>query len=496
MSANVAHSSKPGISGQEFDKCVEREDRREDDSTFLKMQQSYWEAKQAFISKLRRKEDDCVVASDAPLDAKLELFRSIEETSCSLLCILEGYQDRLCTLAHDENTTGRFLKECGKIDKTRAGKMMTASGKTLCYTAQQRIQLRNPLVRLYQEVETFQYRAIADTMMTIEKMEKARIAYRAALLWMKDLSQQLDPDTYKQLEKFRKVQGKVRRTKARFDKLKLDTIQKIDMLSASRCNMFSHALVLYQTNFSTFWEKTAKAMKAISDNFKGYQHYEFNFLKDLTETSKKLAQEDNSSFTLGKILTEGQADKDSLIFFGSEYHDEDGASGEPDGGKSAHSNHHKIIDPIGNTDDDDDVKLIDMDLFQLPSEPGRKQRFQDLLDSQPRSDDENILNDIFSIQSIKEQAIPQPSSSSSIDSFFPSHLMELSKQVSSNLMASGSTSAPDSSSSEGKNKSKNSGSNQTKDNKRADWFNLFAELDPLANPDALGSKGKDDERNC
>ena len=77
MSANIANNCKPGISGQEFDKCVEREDRREDDSTFLKVQQSYWEAKQSFISKLRRKEDDCIVASDAPLDAKLEVRKRL-----------------------------------------------------------------------------------------------------------------------------------------------------------------------------------------------------------------------------------------------------------------------------------------------------------------------------------------------------------------------------------------------------------------------------------
>ena len=36
-------------------------------------------------------------------------------------------------------------------------------------------------------------------------MEGARTEYRGALLWMKDQSTQLDPDTYKQLEKFRKV---------------------------------------------------------------------------------------------------------------------------------------------------------------------------------------------------------------------------------------------------------------------------------------------------
>lgn len=33
------------------------------------------------------------------------------------------------------------------------------------------------------------------------------------------------------------------------------------------------------------------------------------------------------------------------------------------------------------------------------------------------------------------------------------------------------------------------------DNKKNDWFNLFAELDPLSNPDALGSKG-DSDRYC
>lgn len=62
-----------------------------------------------------------------------------------------------------------------------------------------------PLHRLHQEVETFRRRAIADTLLTVSRMEKARTEYRGALLWMKDVSQELDPDTYKQLEKFRKV---------------------------------------------------------------------------------------------------------------------------------------------------------------------------------------------------------------------------------------------------------------------------------------------------
>ena len=41
----------------------------------------------------------------------------------------------------------------------------------------------------------------------ISAMEKVRTEYRGALMWMKNVSTELDPDTYKQLEKFRKVQG-------------------------------------------------------------------------------------------------------------------------------------------------------------------------------------------------------------------------------------------------------------------------------------------------
>lgn len=66
--------------------------------------------------------------------------------------------------------------------------------------------LCTPLHRLHQEVETFRRRAIADSLLTVSRMEKARTEYRGALLWMKDVSQELDPDTYKQLEKFRKVE--------------------------------------------------------------------------------------------------------------------------------------------------------------------------------------------------------------------------------------------------------------------------------------------------
>lgn len=54
-------------------------------------------------------------------------------------------------------------------------------------------------------METFRVRAIEDTKHNVQAMEKCREEYRASLNWMKDVSQQLDPDTYKQMNTFRKV---------------------------------------------------------------------------------------------------------------------------------------------------------------------------------------------------------------------------------------------------------------------------------------------------
>ncbi|PSN41802.1 Islet cell autoantigen 1 [Blattella germanica] len=300
-----------GYSGTAYDRWVEqRGNDSSNKSAITKMQHHYWVTKQTVFRKLGKKEDECIVASDAELDAKLELFRSIQDSCLDLQRIIDKYQERLCS---------KFLKEAGKSDKTRAGKMMTAVGKSLSYSGQQRLTLRVPLLRLYQEVDTFRHRAIEDTMQNVYSMEKIRTEYRASLSWMKNVSQELDPDTYKQLERFRKVQGQVRRSKARFDQLKLDCLQKVDLLAAARCNMFSHALILYQNSLLQFAEKTANTFTTIANSFKGYQHYDFCVVKELAEPATKLAEQQQQQVKEEETPTE--TDKDKLLFFESEYHD-------------------------------------------------------------------------------------------------------------------------------------------------------------------------------
>lgn len=248
-----------------------------------RMQKKFWKTKQVLIKVTGKKEDEYVVASDADLDAKLEFFRSVQSTCTELLKVIEKYQQRITHLSQEENEFGLFLRFQAEHDKTKAGSMMDATSKALCCSAKQRLALCPPLHRLEQEVETFRRRAIADTLLTVSRMEKSRTEYRGALLWMKDVSQELDPDTYKQLEKFRKVQAQVRGTKEHFDKLKNDVCQKVVMLGASRCNMLSHSLCTYQTTLLQYWEKTAYVMSGIHEAFKGYVPYQFTTLKELRD---------------------------------------------------------------------------------------------------------------------------------------------------------------------------------------------------------------------
>ena len=130
-------------------------------------------------------------------------------------------------------------------------------------------------------------------------------------MWMKNVSTELDPDTYKQLEKFRKVQGHVKFSKQKFDRLKVDCIQKIDLLAAARCNMYSHALITYQDALTDFSQKVAKTFTHVEQSFKGYQPYEFQYIKELAEPNKMFKDLERKN-KKKQTKEKGNIDKDAV----------------------------------------------------------------------------------------------------------------------------------------------------------------------------------------
>ncbi len=69
-----------------------------------------------------------------------------------------------------------------------------------------RLNLVPSLVRMRNEFLVFRDSAVTDLDMSIQQLEKARTEYRAALLWMRDVSDKLqNPDYKDQLIRFREV---------------------------------------------------------------------------------------------------------------------------------------------------------------------------------------------------------------------------------------------------------------------------------------------------
>jgi len=59
------------------------------------VQHQFWITKKVVQRKFGTKEDKHVISSDAELDSKIEVFKSISDTSLNLCKIIDQYQERL-----------------------------------------------------------------------------------------------------------------------------------------------------------------------------------------------------------------------------------------------------------------------------------------------------------------------------------------------------------------------------------------------------------------
>ncbi|XP_077128182.1 islet cell autoantigen 1-like protein isoform X1 [Ranitomeya variabilis] len=439
----------------------------EDRSMVSRMQKKFWETKQVLIKVTGKKEDEHVVASDAELDAKLEIFHSIQTTGSELLKIIEKYHQALNALSLEENDFGLHLKVHAQQNSTGAGKMMKVTGNALCSSAGQRLALCAPLSRLQQEMDTFTNRAVSDTLLTINQMEKARTEYRGALLWMKDVSQELDPDTYKQMEKFRKVQIQVRNTKSHFDKTKMDVCQKVDLLGASRCNLLSHSLASYQTTLLHFWMKTAHLMSEIQEEFQEMLPYTPAYLKTPKQNSGQENVENTENCEDDQLVDNHML----LTLQGETLNNPEAISDngnsnlcnleDPEKNNTPKEPSHLLMDNVEGDDFDQEFSFLSL---QPPMSPAFSQEEQDIFECGESS-------------SWTKQ-------SQSLSGYLPSQLLDMGLQTVGglsnwtipSLSSNGSTS--DCSLQKTPNPSPNNPKAGNSD--MSAWLSMFADLDPLA----------------
>lgn len=368
--------------------------------------------------------------------------------------------------------------------------------------AQQRIQLRSGLARLYGDLDTFQSKASLDTQSTIERMEKHRTAYRGALLWMKSLSERLDPDSMDQLSKFRRVQAHLRRCKVQFDRLAVDCVQKVDMLGASRCNLLSQSLQAYQSGWMRFWTSSASTFGCIQSGFdcirKAQQAADSQTalaekeLREPAEAGEPAAKEkpkaetgtDDLMLMLMRENVERTLEMDSVLCKMTD----DLLDQMPDGGGAAD----------GGAADDSPAGDV------AGPKPGQENRLlmEQLFAGGPDAKGAQLEELLGDVDLLSLEQAPSEESGSTLKSFLPGGLWKLDGVVEPTLArppepVDGSAEPRQPKPMEAASKKANTGESKrrAKADEKSDWFNLFAELDPLANPDAIGQKF-DQDRNC
>jgi hypothetical protein len=274
--------------------------------------------------------------------------------------------------------------------------------------------------------------------------------------------------------------------------------------------MYSHALATYQKALLVFWEKTSKTMSAVAESFKGYQYYEFTVIKDLAEPSRLLAEMNSKSLSNNKTK-----EKDDALIDVNE-------KTKPT--TSINTNQNDTIEPVNAlidiSDDQLDDQLLELEklttIDRTPSASGNA-KTDNLVDiSDTTAEHEKLFSDLLSPLSSgntttdllgtnettsfdshwtaafgnqqQQQQIsgihPEPTASN--NNFLPSSL--LSELLKNNNK---STVQPTS------NNPKPKPITTTKATEKSNWLNLFAELDPIQNPDAIGKSTVDEaDRNC
>ena len=102
----------------------------------------------------------------------------------------------------------------------------------------------------------------------------------------------------------------MKESKKRYEKLKFDLGEKIDMVSASRCNLLSRSLPYYQKEILSFYDDAANEFHKILVDLRSHHHHQYKVRRLAEEIRDLEAEESPFSDESGLLGTSGSLDDD------------------------------------------------------------------------------------------------------------------------------------------------------------------------------------------
>lgn len=170
------------------------------------------------------------------------------------------------------------------------------------------------------------------------------------------------------------MQSEVKVTKKKFDKCKVDVVQKVDLLSASRCNLLSATLVAYQHSLLKFWENTSNSLTKVYEQFRGHPSYQFQMLKHIIPDDSYTRENDVDDEDEGEGGMEGIKEERVVEVTDVDEKDENSKKVEEEGSE---------VRETGNGDDDDTLISLDNLPDRMPPPSTEESGTIDLLGGSP-----------------------------------------------------------------------------------------------------------------
>lgn len=250
-------------------------------TSVLKVQKSIFTGKQQLIDTLSPNQRESFLAFDDTTSGKIELLKLMQSLSVTLHRVCVRYAHCLDLMAFAEAELSQIFQEYATECQSDAASFLLDVGSMFAMFSKHRNAMKSAVTLLRDEVQTFSTKAISDTRATVRRMNAAQSKYKGMLAWMEKSTTAVDPESFGDLNKFRKIQSDVRSTLRSYEQLKSDVRDKVNMLCGSRCSMFSNALSSYFKALLEFCEYTNLGCQKVLNN--GPIMYRFSAITNLND---------------------------------------------------------------------------------------------------------------------------------------------------------------------------------------------------------------------
>lgn len=263
-------------------KMLEKLEKNQNSKKVLnELAKQYWLARRGILMSSASNRGKCI-QFDSELQGinirEMHLVRTSTSRTRDLFLSLGRLFTELCEL--ERNQSELFLNpHFGR--ETHSGIMLLHASQTVKSCMWSRMLLQPTMDRLVEVFSNLVKHGVADALTAFHARDKAAIHLQAGLMWIENLSKDLDPESPDKIRKFREVQKYVKESRSRLCELNVKASTKLSLVLASRNLIMAKEMTIYFNTLKDHFVKCLSEFQLFLDEFSGSPFYRFIVLEPI-----------------------------------------------------------------------------------------------------------------------------------------------------------------------------------------------------------------------